>query len=122
MDYYFSVLQNYSNFNGRARRKEFWMFQLFNFLAIITVAIIDAFLAYIFDVPTLFLTFVYLLAVLIPGLAVLVRRMHDINKTGWMVLISFIPFIGGIWLLILEVTEGTIGANNYGADPKEDLI
>jgi len=65
------------------------------------------------------ITLIYLLAVMIPGLAVSVRRLHDIGKSGWMVLISLIPIVGGIWLLVLTVTEGTFGENQYGPNPKE---
>jgi len=61
----------------------------------------------------------YALAVIIPGLAVTVRRLHDIGKSGWMILISLIPIIGGIWLLILTVTDGEPGENQYGPNPKE---
>jgi uncharacterized membrane protein YhaH (DUF805 family) len=63
----------------------------------------------------------YALAVLIPGLAVAVRRLHDVNKSGWFLLVALIPLVGAIWLLILLVTEGTKGANNYGEDPKSNV-
>ena len=66
--------------------------------------------------------FIYSLAILIPSLAVLVRRLHDIDKSGWMMLISFIPFIGGIWLLVLLVAEGNNGSNQYGRDPKGGAV
>jgi uncharacterized membrane protein YhaH (DUF805 family) len=60
----------------------------------------------------------YGLALFIPGLAVAVRRLHDIGKSGWMILVALIPLIGGIWLLILLVKEGDSGSNEYGPDPK----
>jgi uncharacterized membrane protein YhaH (DUF805 family) len=65
---------------------------------------------------------IYSLAILLPSIAVGVRRLHDINKSGWMLLIAFIPLIGWIWLIILTATEGTKGDNEYGSDPKETII
>ncbi len=123
MNWYLKVLkENYANFEGRARRKEYWMFTLFNFLIILLLAGLGgAFLAMeINALATVFyiLYGVYALAVLIPGLAVTVRRLHDTGKSGWMILAGLIPLIGGIWLLILYVTEGDRGDNEYGSDPK----
>ncbi len=64
----------------------------------------------------------YLLAMLIPGLAVAVRRLHDVNKSGWFMFVALIPLIGGIWLLILMVTDSTPGDNEYGSNPKEVMV
>jgi len=105
MKYYLHVLQNYANFNGRARRKEYWMFQLFNAIFAYSLMFIDLAL------ELGFLNLVYSLAVLIPGIAVGVRRMHDVNKSGWFILIPF-------YNLYLAVSNGDSGANQYGADPK----
>jgi uncharacterized membrane protein YhaH (DUF805 family) len=113
MNYYLDVLKNYAKFDGRARRKEYWMFFLFNVIASILFYAIGSVIG--IDV----LGMLYSLAVLVPGIAVSVRRMHDIGKSGWMVLVGLIPLIGGIWLLILTVTEGESGENEYGADPKQ---
>lgn len=120
MEWYLKVVRdNYANFEGRARRKEYWMFALFNILIIIPLYIFSMYLVAEHNSFTgLIIYFIYSLAVFIPSLAVLVRRLHDSDKSGWMILISFIPFIGGIWLLILLVTEGTSGSNQYGPDPK----
>lgn len=112
MDWYLSVLKNYAVFSGRARRKEYWMFFLFNVIFAIVLGIIGSI------IDTTILSTLYSLALLIPGIAVFVRRMHDIGKSGWWLLISFIPIIGGIWLLVLACTEGTAGENEYGQDPK----
>jgi len=123
MNWYLKVLkENYANFDGRARRKEYWMFTLFN-LIIIAVLVICASIFAAMEISALASIFgilyaVYALAVLIPGLAVAVRRLHDTGKSGWMILVGLIPFIGGIWLLVLYATEGDKGDNEYGSDPK----
>ena len=113
MEWYLKVVRdNYANFNGRASRQEYWMFILFNFIFTIVVGFIDGFLS------LGFLSLLYLLAILIPGLAVLVRRLHDVNKSGWWLFIGLIPIIGAIWLLILLCTDSNPGENNYGPSPK----
>lgn len=123
MNWYLKVLNQYADFNGRARRQEYWMFTLFN--------IIFAFSAIMLD--NLFglsnseegfgpIYFIYGLAVLIPGLAVGVRRLHDIGKSGWMLLVSLIPIIGAIWLIVLLVTDSESGDNQYGPNPKGDYF
>ena len=105
MNYYLKVLQNYANFNGRARSAEYWYFVLFNMIASIIVGIIGGLMD--FEL----LGNLYSLAVLLPSLAVGVRRMHDVGKSGWFILIP-------IYNLILAVTEGDAGENEYGPDPK----
>ncbi len=99
---------------------EYWMFTLFNIIFLIVAAIIDNVVGLTFgrDIPYGFLTLLYSLAIFIPGIAVIVRRLHDQGKSGWWYFISFIPLIGGIWMLILLVTDGTKGENEYGPDPK----
>ncbi len=120
MKWYLKVVRdNYANFEGRARRQEYWMFTLFNTLFIIAIALVSGLLVSLTDVTALmFLYLIYALGVFIPGLAVAVRRLHDTGKSGWYYLVSLIPFIGGIWLIVLLVTEGDKGANEYGPDPK----
>ena len=114
MNWYLKVLKQYADFSGRARRQEYWMFFLFNIIVAIVLAVLDTTLGTWGALGGL-----YGLAMLIPGLAVGVRRLHDIGKSGWMLLIAFIPLIGAIWLLILLVTDGTPGSNNYGVNPKQ---
>ncbi|MTI94746.1 MAG: DUF805 domain-containing protein [Firmicutes bacterium] len=114
MSWYIAVLKKYADFNGRARRMEYWMFVLFNVIFAIVAAIIDQLLGTYMVIYVL-----YMLAVLIPGLAVFVRRLHDIGKSGWWFFISLVPIIGGIWLLILLLTDSQPGTNEYGANPKE---
>ena len=89
------------------------MFTLFNIIFTIVASIIDG----VLGMPIFYL--VYALAMLIPGLAVAVRRLHDVGKSGWMLLIGLIPLIGGIWLLVLMVTDSQAGANKWGENPKE---
>ena len=115
MNWYLGVLKNYAGFDGRARRKEYWMFALFN--AIITV-VLEVLYAATSSNILMILLFVYILAVFVPGLAVGVRRLHDLNKSGAWLLIAFVPFIGGIWLFVLTCLAGTRGPNQYGPDPK----
>lgn len=112
MDWYLKVLKQYADFNGRARRKEYWMFFLVNIGVSIVLGIVGAVIKF----P--FLGALYSLAILLPGIAVSIRRMHDIGKSGWLLLVGLIPFIGAIVLLVWAATEGTSGANEYGPDPK----
>ena len=105
MNYYLKALQNYATFGGRARRSEYWYFFLFN----VIIAIVLAYAGVVMQSGIL--SNIYSLAVLIPGIAVGVRRMHDVGKSGWYVLIP-------IYNLILACTEGTHGPNEYGPDPK----
>lgn len=120
MKWYLKVLNQYADFKGRARRKEYWMFSLFNLIFAIVVMTLDT----IFGITIEGLGYgplygLYALATLIPGLAVSVRRLHDIGKSGWMLLIVLIPLIGLIWLIVLAATDSTPGENNYGENPKE---
>jgi len=120
MNWYIKVLKEYANFNGRARRKEYWMFVLFNFIFCIVAMILDNIFGTTFSIlPYGFVYLLYCLAVLIPGLAVAVRRLHDIGKSGWYILVSLIPIAGGIWLLVLLCTDSNMGENEYGANPKD---
>ena len=115
------VFENYANFNGRARRSEYWYFALMNFIVLIVAAILDSTLGLNFSpLPYGYLYLVVALATFIPGLAVAVRRLHDVGKSGWFYFIALIPLIGAIWLLVLFFTEGNQGENQYGPDPKTD--
>ena len=124
MNWYLAVLKNYAGFSGRARRKEYWMFALFNVIFAFVLGFIDGFVGGYYDpgIGIGILGGLYSLAVLIPGLAVSVRRLHDVGKSGWMLLIALIPLIGAIWLLVLMVTDSDSGENQYGANPKEITV
>lgn len=121
MNWYLKVLKQYVDFSGRARRTEYWMFALMSFLFSITLALID-YLMGTMVMGSGILSGLYSLAVLIPGLAVTARRLHDIGKSGKWFFIAFIPVVGAIWLLVLLVTNGQVGENKYGADPKTEVI
>ncbi|MGW4226533.1 DUF805 domain-containing protein [Streptomyces bauhiniae] len=112
MHWYVDVLKKYAVFSGRARRQEYWMFVLFNLIISIVLAIVDAAL------DTSILGIVYFLAVLIPALAVTVRRLHDTSRSGWWILISLIPLVGGIILLVFTVFDSKPETNEYGPNPK----
>ncbi len=121
MKWYLQVLSNYANFVGRARRKEYWMFALFNFIFLVVAMLIDIGLkTTVQGLPYGIFYFLYLFAMLIPGIAVGVRRLHDVGKSGWMILIALIPIVGAIWLLVLMLTDSNQGENQYGVNPKID--
>jgi len=121
MDWYLKALKQYADFNGRASRTEFWMFVLFNFIIAIVLSFVDRWIGTVNSLTGFgLLGGFYSLAVLIPSLAVSVRRLHDIGKSGWMLLVLLIPIIGGIWLIVLCVFDGNPGENEYGANPNEN--
>ncbi len=110
MNYYINVLKNYAVVTGRGRRSEYWYFVLFNLVAAIICSLLDYLLGTTFKItlpqgvqvlPYGYIYLFYSLAVFIPSLAVSVRRLHDVGKSGWFLLIGLIPFIGAIWLLVL---------------------
>ena len=116
MEWYIAVLKKYADFTGRARRKEYWMFFLFN-------CIISGVLSSLGNIGGFGLIFaifsgIYSLAVLCPGLAVTVRRLHDVGRPGIHILYALIPLVGAILLLIWTATEGTPENNEYGPNPK----
>lgn len=121
MEWYLKVVRdNYANFSGRARRKELWMFVLFNSIFGIAAMILDNVTGLAMgNLGYGAIYFIYGLAVFIPGLAVIVRRLHDVGKSGWMYLIFLIPLVGSIWLLVLLVTDSKPGENKWGPNPKE---
>ena len=120
MNWYLKVLRQYADFNGRARRQEYWMFVLFNVIFGIVAMVLDNILGLANPMVGYGPLYgIYSLAVLIPGLAVAARRLHDVGKSGWMLLIALIPLIGGIWLLVLLVGDSQPGENQYGPNPKE---
>jgi uncharacterized membrane protein YhaH (DUF805 family) len=119
MQWYIDVLKNYATFSGRARRKEYWMFVLFNVIISLILGIIDNIIGTTYgSANSGVLSSIYSLLVLVPSIAVGVRRMHDTNRSGWWVLINLVPCIGWIWFIVLAAQEGTAGDNQYGPDPK----
>jgi uncharacterized membrane protein YhaH (DUF805 family) len=108
MNYYFEVLKKYAVFSGRARRKEYWMFVLINTIVSLILTVIDTI---VFGESSLF-NGIYSLAVLLPAIGAGIRRMHDIGKSGWFLLIP-------IYNIVLACRVGNTGENKYGADPKQ---
>ncbi len=134
-DYLNVIRNNYANFSGRARRREYWMFQLINTVIMIVLyvpvaaVLLPSLLASqrtgeglpgISPLVGLFLLLyvVYSLAVVVPSLAVTVRRLHDAGYSGWLILIAFVPFVGSIALLVLTILESKPGSNKWGPNPK----
>ena len=123
MNWYLKALKQYADFKGRARRKEYWMFILFNIIFAFLAALIDNIMGT--ASPELgygLFYIVYGLAVFIPGLAVTVRRLHDVGKSGWMYFIILIPIIGIIWFIILMVKDSEPGSNKWGENPKRNIV
>lgn len=119
MSWYLEVLKKYADFGGRARRKEYWLFTLFNVLISIVLTILDGFLGTMSSESGFGLVSgLYSLAVLLPSLGVAVRRLHDTDHSGWWLFIALVPCVGAIVLLIFMVRDSTPGANEYGPNPK----
>lgn len=106
-----AVLENYANFEGRLSRGGFWWFVLANILISIGFSIIGQIIGFVF------LSFIYSLAVLVPSIAAVVRRLHDVGKTGLLALLGLIPIIGAIILIVMCIPEGDTEANEYGPPP-----
>lgn len=131
MEWILMPLRRYAQFSGRARRKEFWSWWLFVFVMYFVLMYLDAALglggtatgyasggSVGFNMTGGWLTLIFLLATLIPTITVAVRRMHDIDKSGWLVLIGIIPLFGWAFVLYCYVQPGTAGPNRFGPDPK----
>ena len=120
MNWFLTVLkEHYADFNGRARRKDYWMFALWNLIVCIVLgAIVGALIALTGIKALMVVVYLYGLAVLLPSLALAVRRLHDIGKSGLWYLIGLVPYVGGIVLLIFLCLDSQPGANKWGANPK----
>ncbi len=117
MHWYLKVLKNYATFSGRAQRKEFLIFTLFVVIFSVLLGIIDSVLGFNFNEIGILNT-VFLFLMLVPSLAVTVRRLHDTNRSGWWLFISLVPIVGGLILIYWEVKNGDVGENRFGPDPK----
>jgi uncharacterized membrane protein YhaH (DUF805 family) len=134
MDRMIMPLRRYADFSGRSRRKEYWLYVLFLFIGFIVFGILDSVLGLGGSSSSWHstsgeqvgagasfhggvLTIIFWLANLVPSIAVGVRQLHDTDRSGWWLLISLIPLIGGIVLLVFTVLEGTRGPNRFGPDP-----
>ena len=123
-----SFWSNYSKFKGRARRSEYWWVQLFLVLTNLAVAAIDLVLMngdverFIANGGGGIVGLIWILVTIVPALAVLVRRLHDTGKSGWWVLIGFVPLVGGIVLLVFTVLDSDAGENSHGPSPKDSNL
>lgn len=118
MNWYLKALRNYVGFSGRARRTEYWMFFLINMLVSVALVFVDRAFGTLSESGIGTLGLIYSLALLLPSLAVGVRRLHDRDKSGWWLLLGLLPLIGGIILLVWFVIDGDVGDNRFGPDPK----
>ena len=116
MNWYLDVLKKYAVFSGRARRKEYWMFVLIN----LVITLVLASSASVLGVIGIILYGIYIIGTLVPNIAVTVRRLQDQDKEWPWIFVSLIPFIGGIWILVLLAKEGSQGENRFGLDPKSN--
>lgn len=119
-----SGLRNYANFQGRATPAEYWWWVLFE---IVVYAVMTGLVVVMRDVPLLSMIFGLLyfaatLGLILPSLALYVRRLHDTDHSGWWIFLGFVPLVGGIVLLIWTIMSGTRGPNKYGSDPKAPSI
>jgi len=118
MSWFLKALKNYAGFSGRSRRKEYWFFILFYIIFFMVLAFLDGLLG-TFSVETGIgvLTGIFILGMIVPNIAVTIRRLHDTDRSGWWILICFVPFVGGLVLLVFMILSGTQGNNQYGPDP-----
>ncbi|MFF7975538.1 DUF805 domain-containing protein [Streptomyces sp. NPDC007905] len=112
MHWYVDVLKKYAVFSGRARRQEYWMFFLFNLIISIVLTVVDR------AIGSNILSLIYTLAILLPGLGVTIRRLHDTGRSGWWIFISLVPLVGTIILIVFLASEGKAEPNQYGPNPK----
>ncbi|MBL4628263.1 MAG: DUF805 domain-containing protein [Roseicyclus sp.] len=105
------LTQNYANFSGRARRSEYWWFFLFTMIVNIVAQTVDA------SIGLPILSIIVGLGLIVPGIALAFRRMHDTGRSGWWLLIGLIPLVGFLIILFWFVQRGTVGSNEFGDDP-----
>lgn len=118
MNWYLEALRKYSVFEGRARRKEYWFYLLFNLLISLVLGLIDRLSGLDKYAGGGLLGTTYALAMFVPGLAVTVRRLHDTDHSGWWLLVGLVPCVGGIILLVFTIEDSDPGENEYGPNPK----
>ncbi|WBY16240.1 DUF805 domain-containing protein [Erythrobacteraceae bacterium WH01K] len=123
MDWMTLPLKRYAEFSGRSRRREYWMFVLFIIAVSVGIGIVEAILGLSATIGDAYgpISLLFLLAIFVPSLAVQVRRFHDQGRSGWFVLLNFVPFIGTLIVLVFMCLDGTDGPNEYGPDPKASL-
>jgi uncharacterized membrane protein YhaH (DUF805 family) len=119
VNWFITALKKYAVFSGRSRRSEYWYFGLFYLIIYVLLAIVDGIAGTYNEMSSVgLLTGIFMLGVLIPSLAVSVRRLHDTDRTGWWLLIGLIPLIGAIILIVFSVQDSGAGTNRFGPNPK----
>ncbi len=119
MKWFVKCFNQYADFSSRARRSEYWYFFLFNVIIAFVAGFVFGFIGGITGMMWIsYLSYIYTLVALVPGIAVCVRRLHDVGKSGWWVFISLIPLAGAIWLVVLMCTDSQPGTNQWGPNPK----
>ena len=128
MEWMLMPLRRYADFSGRSRRKEYWMFVLLLLIVGVVLGLVTGGFSSVMDPTSMggdatmgagsMILGLFYLAIFIPALAVQVRRFHDQDKSGWFVLLNFIPFVGGLIVFIFMCLDGTRGDNRFGPDPK----
>ena len=116
MSWYIQDIKIFFDFSGRARRKEYWIFSIISAIISVILGFVDGFIGFNL------LTGLYGLFVLIPEISLQFRRLHDIDKSAWWLLLLFVPVIGAIVILVFAFLPGTAGPNKYGIDPKSEII
>ena len=124
IDWVMLPLKRYSDFEGRSGRQEFWMFVLGLFIVEVVIMVLSAVLTGITGSSAIGMLFsliliLFCLAILVPSIALAFRRMHDQDKSAWFLLLAFVPFVGGLILLVFYCLPGTVGPNKFGPDPKD---
>ena len=119
MSWFLLAMKRYAEFSGRSRRSEYWYFLLFVILISIALGIVDGILAAAIGFGGL-LSILFGLGIIIPSLAVSVRRLHDTGRSGWWYLINFVPLIGVIIFIVFAIQDSTNGPNQYGPSPKNE--
>jgi len=120
MKYYIKALKNYANFSGRARRKEYWLFTLYNIIIYVALVILGIMVGFLPEGGEGVFGSLYMVGVLIPALAVFVRRLHDTGRSGWWFLLNFVPF-GVIVVFVFLVEDSNPDSNKFGKNPKRSV-
>lgn len=118
MEWFLLAFKRYAEFNGRSRRKEYWMFYLIYSIISFCLSLIDGLIGYAGSTNIGFLSTVFGVTSIIPWISITVRRFHDVNKSTWNLLWYLFPIIGWIYIFILTIRNGDVGENQYGPDPK----
>jgi len=119
VNWFITALKKYAVFSGRSRRSEYWYFGLFYLIIYVLLAFVDGIAGTYNEMSSVgLLTGIFALGMLIPSLAVSVRRLHDTDRTGWWLLVALIPLIGAIVLIVFSVQDSGAGTNRFGPNPK----